>query len=424
MLLRRAHLVNKTLQRSRLINNTTIRNSMCTNTINNDTTTITSSLERYIEVLLKQYEKVSEEASSMDADNSQSALLRRGREMKFLSPVYELQNKRVLLQEELKSIDIMLSDLISTTSEEDKELQDLLLEDKQTFETDLIQVESNLLKRLVPMDEADDCDAILEVQAGAGGAEASLFTQEILEMYRSYAQRCQWKFEIISTSPSESGGVTKASAIVSSGSSSYQQEQTCGVYGTLKHENGVHRVQRVPVTETQGRVHTSAMTVLVMPQPADGDVDFKLNPAEVKVETTKASGAGGQHVNTTESAIRLTHVPTGITVVMQDERSQHRNKDKAFKVLRARLFERKRQEDEAQRQSERTQIRGHGDRSERIRTYNFPTDRISDHRITMTRHGLDNMMQGGDLFDEFNQALRDSEREMRLMGLLKEVESQ
>jgi peptide chain release factor 1 len=164
------------------------------------------------------------------------------------------------------------------------------------------------------------------------------------------------------------------------------------------------------------------MTVLVMPQPADGETDLKLNPADVKVETTKASGAGGQHANTTESAIRLTHLPTGITVVMQDERSQHRNKDKAFKVLRARLFERKRMEEEAQRQSERAQIRGHGDRSERIRTYNFPTDRISDHRISMTRHGLDNMLQGGDLFDDFNRSLRDSEKEERLVALLREVD--
>ena len=164
------------------------------------------------------------------------------------------------------------------------------------------------------------------------------------------------------------------------------------------------------------------MTVLVMPQPADGETDLKLNSGDVKVETTKASGAGGQHVNTTESAIRLTHVPTGITVVMQDERSQHRNKDKAFKVLRARLFERKRMEEEAQRQSERAQIRGHGDRSERIRTYNFPTDRITDHRISMTRHGLDNMLQGSDLFDEFNYSLRECERDERLAGLLREVE--
>ena len=190
---------------------------------------ITESLESYISVLLKQYESVSVEASSPDADNSQSALLRRGREMKFLSPVYELQTRRDECKSELESIEEMLSEL--TKNEEDQELSELLLQDKETYETDLVRVEADLLRRLVPVDSADDCDAILEVQAGAGGTEASLFTQEIFEMYRQYAQRRQWKFEVMELSQSDGGGVSKASAIVSGSSSfGFDDEDEAGVY--------------------------------------------------------------------------------------------------------------------------------------------------------------------------------------------------
>jgi peptide chain release factor 1 len=262
---------------------------------------------------------------------------------------------------------------------------------------DLVPVlERELQLMLLPRDAADERSAILEVRPAAGGDEAALFAAELFRAYGRYAEGKRWRFEVLDYDESDLGGVRGAVAEIGGQ----------GVFARLKFESGVHRVQRVPATETQGRIHTSTVTVAVLPQAEE--VDVQINEGDLRIDTYRASGAGGQHVNKTDSAVRITHLPSGVVVAMQEEKSQHKNRAKAMKVLRARLFEAERSRAAASRAADRKSQVGTGDRSERIRTYNFPQGRVTDHRIGLTLHKIDRVMLGE--FDELVDALTAEEQ--------------
>ena len=258
-----------------------------------------------------------------------------------------------------------------------------LADDLKTARASMERLEADLQKALLPKDPNDERNVFLEIRAGTGGDESALFAGDLFRMYMRYAERSRWQVEIISESPSELGGYKEVIARIVGQ----------GVYSRLKFESGGHRVQRVPATEAQGRIHTSACTVAVLPE-ADAVNDVVLNPAELRIDTFRASGAGGQHVNKTESAIRVTHLPTGIVVECQDSRSQHKNREKALGVLAARIRDKQEREQQAKTASTRKSLIGSGDRSERIRTYNFPQGRVTDHRINLTLYKIDRIMDG------------------------------
>jgi len=267
----------------------------------------------------------------------------------------------------------------------------------------LPEAEHDMAVRLLPKDAADERSAMLEVRAGTGGDEAALFAGDLFRMYQRYAETQGWKVELISASESEVGGYKEVVASITG----------AGVFAKLKYESGVHRVQRVPVTESGGRIHTSAATVAVLPEAEE--VDVQIDDKDLKVDIYRSSGAGGQHVNTTDSAIRITHIPTGIVVIQQDQRSQHKNRAKAMQVLRTRLYEREREILHAERSGARKSMVGSGDRSERIRTYNFPQGRVTDHRINVTLHRLPEILLGQ--MDELISALITADQAERLAGL-------
>ena len=285
---------------------------------------------------------------------------------------------------------------------EEPEMAELAAEEIARLEAERPDLEQALRRALIPRDPADTRPAILEIRAGAGGEEAALFAGDLLAMYTRYADRRGWEIELLEESRTDLGGLREAVAAV----------RGEGVYARLKFESGVHRVQRIPVTESGGRIHTSAATVAVLPEAAP--VDVAIDEGEVRVDTMRASGAGGQHVNTTDSAVRLTHVPTGI-VVTSSQKSQHANRARAMDVLRARLFDRARREAEAARAAERRAQVGSGDRSERIRTYNFPQGRVTDHRINLTLYRLEQVL-AGDL-DEIVDALLAADEAERLAAM-------
>ena len=264
--------------------------------------------------------------------------------------------------------------------------------------------EKKLKLFLLPKDEADKKNAILEIRAGTGGLEASLFASDLFKMYEKISHKKKWSVELISISKSEAGGLKEVIASI----------KGTNIYSTLKYESGVHRVQRVPDTETQGRVHTSAATVAVLPEAEE--VDLKINESDLRIDVFRAGGPGGQSVNTTDSAVRITHVPTGISVSQQDEKSQHKNKAKGMKILRARLYELERQRIDQERSKDRKSKIGTGDRSERIRTYNFPQGRVTDHRINLTLHKLDEFLEG-EAFDEVIESLTLQDQEESLSNL-------
>jgi len=272
----------------------------------------------------------------------------------------------------------------------DPEMRSLARAEVESLETELEDVSHQLKLLLVPTDPNDEKDVILEIRAGTGGQEAALFAADLLRMYARFAELQGWKFEFMSASESDLGGFKEVIASISGDK----------VYSQLKYESGVHRVQRVPVTESQGRVHTSAVTVAVLPEAEEVELDIK--PDDLRIDVFRSSGPGGQHVNKTESAVRITHLPTNTVVSCQDEKSQHKNKAKAMKVLRARLWDKVRADQEREIAAERKSQVGSGDRSERIRTYNFPQNRLTDHRINLTVYSLDRIMEGelGDLVIE------------------------
>lgn len=300
----------------------------------------------------------------------------------------EIQSLKLLLNESSDEVEIckMASEELQSAAEEEKTLQ------------------QEVLLKMLPRDEADCRSCILEVRAGTGGDEASLFAMDLFKMYECYARNRSWKFEVIDITETSLRGYKEASASISGS----------GAYGKLKFESGIHRVQRVPITEKSGRVHTSAASVAILPQ-AD-EVDVQIRNEDLRIDTYKSGGAGGQHVNTTSSAVRITHIPSGIVVAIQDERSQHQNKAKAMGILRARLYESERKRIQATRSELRHLQIGSGDRSERIRTYNFPQGRVTDHRVGITTHSIEHFMEGEGL-DIFIDALSSKEEVNALASL-------
>jgi peptide chain release factor 1 len=294
--------------------------------------------------------------------------------------------------------------LATMTRDADEELRQIATEELQQIEARLPEAERQLAIKLLPRDAADDRAAMLEVRAGTGGDEAALFAGDLLRMYQRYAEEQGWRFELISASAPEVGGYKEAVASISGS----------GVFAKLKFESGVHRVQRVPATESGGRIHTSAATVAVLPEAED--VDVQIDDKDLRIDVYRSSGPGGQSVNTTDSAVRITHLPSGLVVIQQDEKSQHKNKAKAMKVLRTRLFELERERLASERAGARKSMVGSGDRSERIRTYNFPQGRVTDHRINLTLHKLDAILEGPGL-SELTDALIAEDEAQRLAGL-------
>jgi peptide chain release factor 1 len=286
----------------------------------------------------------------------------------------------------------------------DAEMRDLAEEELAAATRRIDELEQQLQRALLPRDPDDRKAAFVEVRAGTGGEESALFAAELLRMYARYAERRGWRAEVLSASESELGGVKEAVLRV----------EGDGVYGRLKFESGGHRVQRVPATESQGRIHTSAATVAVMPE-ADAQAAVAINPSELRIDTFRSSGAGGQHINKTDSAVRITHLPTGLVVECQDDRSQHRNKARAMEVLAARLEQRRREQAQQREAAQRKSLVGSGDRSDRIRTYNVPQGRVTDHRINLTLYKIDSIL-GGDL-DELLDALHAEHQAEQLAAL-------
>lgn len=341
-------------------------------------------LER-LEQIESRYEELTQELSSPELLANPSNYAKAAKQHRNLGEIVQKYQS----WKSLKSQHADARELFETS--DDEEMREMARSELETLQTRLEETEEDLKILLVPSDPNDEKNVILEIRAGTGGDEATLFAAEMLRMYGRYAEKQRWRFEIMDASESGIGGVKEAIALIEGDK----------VYSKLKHESGVHRVQRVPQTEASGRIHTSAITVAILPEAED--VDVKIDPKDLRIDTFCSSGPGGQSVNTTYSAVRLTHLPTGVVVSMQDEKSQIKNREKAMRVLRARLQEIEEQKQHDALASERRSMVGSGDRSEKIRTYNFKENRVSDHRIGLTIHQLDLVMEGN--LDPFIDAL-------------------
>jgi peptide chain release factor 1 len=343
-----------------------------------------SLLSRLDGIKLK-YEEIGQQMTDPQIIANGKRFAQLGREYRELEPLVAASDKYRTLWNHLTEA----KDILAT--EKDEEMREMAKIEIDEIEPKLAELEDEIKILLIPADPQDAKNAILEIRAGTGGDEAAIFAGDLFRMYQKYIEKRGWKYEINNESPGTSGGYKEIVVKVTGN----------GVYGVMKYESGVHRVQRVPQTETQGRVHTSAVTVAVLPEAEDTEIEIR--PEDVRVDVMRAGGCGGQCVNTTDSAVRLTHIPTGLVVIQQDEKSQLRNKEKAFRVLRARLFDLEESKKNAERAAARKSMVGSGDRSERIRTYNFPQNRITDHRINLTLYKLDQFMQG--YVDEMVDAL-------------------
>jgi len=330
-----------------------------------------------LKLVEERYEELEAKMASPEIYNDPQAVAKIAREQKEIAPVVETYRaycKQV--ESEREALEILGGTI------DDPEFKEMAQQELDFAKEEQIRLEDELKVLLLPRDPNDDRNVIIEIRGGAGGDEAALFAQSLYRMYCMYAEKRRWKTEILSINETELGGIKEISFLIAGD----------GAYSRLKYESGVHRVQRVPDTEASGRIHTSTVTVAVLPEMEE--VDFEINNADLKIDTFRSSGAGGQHVNTTDSAIRITHVPTGVVVECQDERSQHKNKDKAMKILVSRLYEAEQAKQHAAQAAERKSQVGTGDRSERIRTYNYPQGRVTDHRIGLTLYKIEQILNG------------------------------
>jgi peptide chain release factor 1 len=347
-----------------------------------------------LDALIAKFEKIE---AAMSSTANADEIVRLSKEHGEMKDVVEKAR-------ELQSVRMQLMELKELADGDDAEMASLAREELAELKETTPALEHELQLMLLPKDKADDSSVSLEVRAGTGGDEAAIFAGDLFRMYQRYAQLQGWKVEVLSASEAEMGGYKEIQANIAGS----------GVYAKMKFESGVHRVQRVPETETQGRVHTSAATVAVLPEPEEVDIEIK--ESDLRIDVFRASGPGGQSVNTTDSAVRITHIPSGVVVSQQDEKSQHKNKAKAMKILRARLYEAERARADAERAAARKGMVGTGDRSERIRTYNFPQSRVTDHRINLTLYNLDEIIRGDGL-DEVIEALITQDRADRLAAM-------
>lgn len=351
-----------------------------------------------VKAIIEKFEELTEKLASQDVISDPEKLARVARERAEVEELYEAAKKYLSIYEDLSNAKTMLE------QENDEEMREYLKEEIEKLEEELEKQEEDLKYLLIGKDPNDERNVIMEIRAGAGGEEASLFAADLFRMYSRYAERKGWKIEVLSSSLSDMGGYKEIIFMV----------KGKGAYSRLKFESGVHRVQRIPVTESSGRIHTSTATVAVLPEMRD--VEVHIDPKDLKIDTFRSSGPGGQHVNVTDSAVRITHIPTGIVVSCQEERSQIQNRERALQILRAKLYEleRRRQED-AIAQQRRQQV-GTGERSEKIRTYNFPQNRVTDHRIGKTIYNLEAFLDGE--VDEMIDALAAWDRAEKLKNAI------
>ncbi|QEX19149.1 peptide chain release factor 1 [Hypericibacter terrae] len=359
------------------------------------------NLDVKLERVVRRHEELAE-ALAAEGKRDAQEFARMAKEYSSLGPTVEAILELRRAREETEDLASLSQDAAA-----EPEMRALAEEELRAAKTRLAEIDQRLKILLLPKDETDDRNALLEVRAGTGGEEAALFAAQLFRMYSRYAELHGWKFELISLNETGIGGYKEAIAEITGR----------GVFARLKFESGVHRVQRVPATEGSGRIHTSAATVAVLPEAEE--VDIQIEEKDLRIDVFRASGPGGQSVNTTDSAVRITHIPTGLVVQQQDEKSQHKNKAKAMKVLRARLFEMERNKRDAERAASRKSQVGSGDRSERIRTYNFPQGRVTDHRINLTLYKIEDVMEGDGL-DELIDALTADDQATRLAELVEE----
>ncbi len=353
--------------------------------------------EKTVLELINKHSNLEKDLASGEIDKKKFA--EKSKEYSDLNEIVQNAKKYIAFTKDKLELEKILDD-----SSSDEELKKMAVLELNELNDQHIKNEKKLKFFLLPKDEADKKNAIIEIRAGTGGLEASLFAGDLFKMYEKVSHKKKWNLELISISRSEAGGLKEVIASIKGNN----------IYSTLKYESGVHRVQRVPDTETQGRVHTSAATVAVMPEAEE--VDLKINESDLRIDVFRAGGPGGQSVNTTDSAVRITHLPSGISVSQQDEKSQHKNKAKGMKILRARLYELERSRIDQERSLDRKNKIGTGDRSERIRTYNFPQGRVTDHRINLTLHKLEEFLEG-EIFDEMIESLTLQAQEESLSNL-------
>jgi len=339
-------------------------------------------LEKKLKEIEEKYSEIEKELSNPEIVSNMEKYKALSSELKKLSPIVEKAKEYEKTLKDIEENEELL---------DDEELKELAKEELKELKERKETLENEIKVLLLPKDEADENSVILEIRAGTGGEEAALFAADLFRMYTRFAERKGFKVEVLSKSVSDTGGFKEIIAEI----------KGKGAYSLLKFESGTHRVQRIPITESQGRIHTSAATVAVLPEAENIDVEIK--PEDLRIDVFRASGHGGQHVNTTDSAVRITHLPTGIVVSCQDEKSQYKNKEKAMKILKSRLYDLLRRQKEEERARERRSQIGSGDRSERIRTYNFPQGRVTDHRINLTLYKLNSIMEGE--LDELIEAL-------------------
>ena len=350
-----------------------------------------------VKEIVSRYNSLEKELSSGSIDPKQFAS--KSKEYANLGNIILTAKEYINFDNEKKDLEQILQDQKS-----DKEIIEMAQKDLEDLVKKRKNNENQLKIFLLPRDEDDDKNAIVEIRAGTGGLEASLFCSDLFKMYEKVCSKKKWQLEIINISKSEAGGFKEVIFSVNGND----------IYSYLKYESGVHRVQRIPETETQGRVHTSAATVAVLPEAEE--VDIQIKESDLRIDVFRAGGPGGQSVNTTDSAVRITHLPSGVVVSQQDEKSQHKNKAKALKILRSRVYEAEKRKKDLERSSNRRSQIGTGDRSERIRTYNFPQGRVTDHRINLTLHKLDEFLSG-EIHEEMNEQLRLKEQDLKLQGL-------